>query len=156
MSIIYDALKKIEGTAYYRPNRRINSKKLILPLVIAVAAMVLLSWPRARTGTALPAGRQAMPAEQKIEVTQAPQSKITLPPARLAKEPRTLMLRDPFSQQSQFKLSGIIYSPEKPMAIINSKTVSIGEIVNQATVAKIDADSVELSLNNKTLVLTLE
>jgi hypothetical protein len=49
----------------------------------------------------------------------------------------------------EFRLSGIIYSPERPSAIVNHRTVSLGERVNGATVLYIGPNSVTLLINGQ-------
>lgn len=54
-----------------------------------------------------------------------------------------------------FKLQGIFYRPSRPSAVINSKTVFVGDRVGQAKVLAIDRESVTLQSDGQTKVLTL-
>ncbi len=76
---------------------------------------------------------------------------------------------DPFQTESSAKdivtpriekkplwnLSGIVYNPSRPMAIINKKTVSVGDIVNKATVRSIENKAVILEYQGVRLTLTV-
>ncbi len=61
--------------------------------------------------------------------------------------------------QSQKKplwnLSGIVYNPSRPMAIINKKTVSVGDIIDKATVRSIENKAVILEYQGVRLTLTV-
>ena len=50
-------------------------------------------------------------------------------------------------------LSGIVYSPTNPMAVVNRKTVRPGDVVNSARVVSIDKTKV--TLDHKGTVVTL-
>ena len=54
-----------------------------------------------------------------------------------------------------FKLQGIFYRPSRPSAMVNSKTVFVGDKVGQAKVLAIGRDSVTLQSEGETKVLTL-
>jgi hypothetical protein len=82
---------------------------------------------------------------------------------RLAEESKDLVLkRDPFTgvllvpSQTGAALSGILWSQEHPLAIVNDIIVVIGDKVGPNTVVDIKQDSVVLSDGIKTLELRLE
>ena len=160
MSIIYDALKRVDkkhirGEDHRIGIKKINIKKLIVPLLIIVAAAMLFSNWQATTSLR----KISQPAIKDLEKTPlAKKAPLKKPYAAIDKEPHPLVVRDPFSNatSSPFKLSGIIYSPDRPVAIVNGKTVSIGELVGEAKVADIKEGSVELSFHDQTIILTLE
>ena len=62
----------------------------------------------------------------------------------------------PARPQPTFKLQGIFYRPSNPSAVVNAKTVFIGDIVNEAKVTSIDRQSVTLVHEGQTKVLTLQ
>jgi len=49
-------------------------------------------------------------------------------------------------EQPKWQLSGIVYIPGKAMAVINSRPVKEGDVINDAAVIKIDRDAVTLEL----------
>jgi hypothetical protein len=51
--------------------------------------------------------------------------------------------------QSNFRLSGIIYTVARPAAILNGQTVYVGDWVNGATVVDIDRTQVTLQINGR-------
>jgi len=57
--------------------------------------------------------------------------------------------------QTVFRLQGIFYRPSSPSAVINTKTVFIGDTVDEAKVKAIDRQSVTLVHDGQTKVLTL-
>lgn len=56
---------------------------------------------------------------------------------------------------NRFRLQGIFYRPSSPSAVINSKTVYVGDSVADAKVKSIGQNSVVLDLGSQTQVLTL-
>jgi hypothetical protein len=54
-----------------------------------------------------------------------------------------------------FKLQGIFYRPANPSAVVNSKTVFVGDRIANAKVKAIDHQSVTLEVAGETKVLTL-
>jgi hypothetical protein len=55
-----------------------------------------------------------------------------------------------------FKLQGIFYRPARPSAMVNSKTVFVGDKVATARILAIGRESVTLECEGQTKVLTLE
>ncbi len=60
------------------------------------------------------------------------------------------------AQSTTFKLQGIFYRPANPSAVVNSKTVYIGDTIASAKVKAIDHRSVTLDFAGGTKVLTLD
>jgi len=54
-----------------------------------------------------------------------------------------------------YDLSGIIYSPAYPLAVINRKTVGVGDKIDNARVKKIEKTKVILDNNGTELTLTV-
>jgi len=54
------------------------------------------------------------------------------------------------------KLKGILYRPSNPSAVINNKSVFVGERINDAQVIGITQDSVTVMWNDETRVLTMQ
>lgn len=53
------------------------------------------------------------------------------------------------------RLQGIVYSPQRPSAVVSGKTVFVGDRVRDFRVTTITAESVTLSRSGETIVLTL-
>lgn len=88
------------------------------------------------------------PLGQPVEVAAAPRA--AAPDGALAVSAREI------PASSRFRLQGIFYRPSSPSAVINSKTVYIGDTIADAKIRKIDQNSVTLDLGNATQVLTLK
>ena len=56
-------------------------------------------------------------------------------------------------QTKNWKLTAILVSPERRMAVINNKLISVGEKVAGARVKVINSNSVELEVDGKRLTL---
>jgi len=65
-------------------------------------------------------------------------------PFRLADRVRSETHQD--EEPLGWKLSGIVFIPGKAMAVINSRPVKEGDIINDASVVKIEKDAVTLEL----------
>jgi len=83
---------------------------------------------------------------QTIQVAETPRAK---DPSVLTVSAREL------PSAAQFKLQGIFYRPSGPSAVINSKTVFVGDTIADAKVKAISQLSVTLDLGSETKVLTL-
>jgi hypothetical protein len=57
--------------------------------------------------------------------------------------------------QPTLKLQGIFYRPSNPSVVINSKTLFLGEVIENTRVVAIDRSSVTLESGGQTYVLTL-
>lgn len=62
----------------------------------------------------------------------------------------------PKEPPAPFVLKGILFSKKNPSALINSKTVFVGDKVGEAVVVKIEEASVTLEIKGKTEVLTMK
>jgi len=54
-----------------------------------------------------------------------------------------------------YKLQGIYWRPSRPSAVVNSKTVYVGDRVDNARVTAIDQESVTLTVNGESKVLLI-
>ena len=59
------------------------------------------------------------------------------------------------TRDERFKVDTIVVSPERRVAIINGRSVEVGEWVNGARVIRIDADSVILELDGARFTIAL-
>lgn len=104
-----------------------------------------------------------IPGNRQFALNDAPTpTEITQPqPVQVAEKTRvndpsvlTVSARElPFA--ARFRLQGIFYRPSSPSAVINAKTVFVGDIIADAKVKAIDQSSVTLDLGSETKVLTL-
>lgn len=60
------------------------------------------------------------------------------------------------SSQQPWVLHSTLISPQQRLAVINGKTLAVGDEINGATVTIIDHQSVELSVGDKTTILSLQ
>ncbi len=77
----------------------------------------------------------------KVETVPAP-----APPAPTAPPP-TL----PFA----LKLQGILYSATKPAAILNGRTVFVGDVISGMTISSIESDRITITYSNQPIVLRM-
>ncbi len=57
---------------------------------------------------------------------------------------------DPSPSHAELVVTGILYSPDRPSAIVDTHLVREGQRISGATVKKIDADGVEFEMNGRT------
>lgn len=96
-------------------------------------------------------GTEAANASRQFALTESSQAATSSVAATVAPEPAP----EPPRPQTVFRLQGIFYRPSSPSAVINTKTVFIGDIVDEAKVKSIDRQSVTLVHDGQTKVLTL-
>jgi len=166
MSLINDALKKASQTP--TPTTPASTKEplhvathtpaprwplfVVPPLVAIVFAagtfMVMRGWQGARPVSA---------KETRVETTS--ESTVAAPAVAPVPQPEppitNAVAAVPVSEFPTLKLQGIIWSPSRPSAVVNGKSVFVGEKVERAVVTVIEQDSVKVTWNGEERVLTL-
>jgi len=102
--------------------------------------------------------REPTPEELKeFGVDPAALSGVSAKPAAVPTATAPTNVTDSASARPQpaFKLQGIFYRANNPSAMINSRTVYVGETIDDAKVKSIDRQSVTLLQDGQTRVLTL-
>jgi len=165
MSLINDALKKASQTP--TPTTPAPTKEplhvathtpaprwplfVVPPLVAVVFAagtfMVMRGWQGSRTVSA---------KETQVETASAlPSTTPVAAPAPKPEPPVTNAVAAVPASFPDLKLQGVIWSPSRPSAVINGKSVFVGEKVERAVVTAIEQESVTVTLNGEERVLTL-
>ena len=159
MSIIYDALKKVEKNVVGQPSpekgkvseNTITRRKLYLIYVLVVCIGALganLSYSfltsfQNKSFAIIKKINKAAPQAQAVP-KQAPPVKIGPAIPSTKKEPQG---------EQPFVLSGIFFSQNEGYALINNKIVKNGDKVGGAVVKKVGLDEVELEQEGKTIKL---
>lgn len=148
MSIIHDALKKVEASTVRNDAREPSGKKAdfkVYILYLLVAALGFISanlifsfFNKATQKTAKPVIK-ALPPKP---VSPAPPP---LPSLTIEKEEKA---------PGQLKLNGIFFSGNDGYALINNQIVKTGDEVSGAEVLRITLDGVELKYADKTINLS--
>jgi amino acid transporter len=142
MSIIYEALKRIEpGLNLENKKKKKQLRKLTLSLLGILLGLGYLFFLYS-AGIAFNIKKQ--------EISSNPQTK-----SNFVNKPRTEQKIN-LKSESQYRLSGILYEKNKPIAVINEKTVLEGDKIGKAVVTLIKKDKVELLTDDKTLTLELD
>jgi hypothetical protein len=126
------------------------------------------------TGSSLVPASASAPAQSRSPIAPQPGVESLIPPVRdfaLKDSPSTPVapstpptvaivpaLEPSVAEESKtaFKLQGIFYRPARPSAVINSKTVYVGDIISNGKVKAIDHQSVTIVVGSETKVLTLQ
>jgi|SRR5688572_13518408 len=165
MSLINDALKKASQTP--TPTTPAPTKEplhvathtptprwplfVVPPLVAVVFAsgtfMVMRGWQGSRTVSA---------KEPQVETASLPSAApVTVPAAKPEPAITNAVAAVPAPAFPTLKLQGVIWSPSRPSAVINGKSVFVGEKVERAVVSAIGQESVTVTWNGEERVLTL-
>jgi len=153
MSIIYDALQKVENKEADKPQAKVKEKKNFLWVLILVCVAVTLGFlfMQYSKKQAIAKGKE----QKNITLAQAKTVPAPLPinPAKMSE---ASALEKP--SEDIFTLKGIIYSQDNPIAIINGKIVKIKDKIEGFEVKQINPSSVELTKlsDNTPLNLTLK
>ena len=132
---------------------------VVPPLVAIVFAtgtfMVMRGWQRSHTVSAKEAAiKNIQTIDTAIETMD--RDRAVAPSAPKPEPPITnAVAAVPAAAFPTLKLQGVIWSPSRPSAVINGKSVFVGEKVERALVTAIEQDSVKVTLNGEERVLTL-
>jgi hypothetical protein len=168
---------------HFRPvepaHRTRHSLGLVVPISLAVVALLLLFlvWQSVQQNRVAARGVQPAPAETSI-TTPAPEpvgplgtvisqpsdpAPVTEPSESITPEPpgpepapAVVATPQPPPKPAPPRLQGIIFSPVRPSAVINGKTLFLGDRFGDQRVLAIDKESATLVGGGQTNVLTLE
>jgi hypothetical protein len=108
----------------------------------------------------IPAGEGAelpIPANRRFALNDRPSSPIPVPTgAGASAEFASASVAADDSQPATFKLQAIFYRPSNPSAVVNARTVFVGDRIDNARVKAIDRQSVTLEIAGETKVLTFQ
>jgi len=183
MSIIYDALKKIEkagsGTQGVISEKQKTSLRIIASLFLLVAilgafaANKFFDFISKSERKSLLSGKAALLSPVKTQVSLPVQAQVSLPvgakvtssavlpivklagPLAVSGTPPKLPEEVKKVQPPELTLSGIVHSSDSSFALINNRVVKIGDKVSGATVMKISENEVELKINDLKFKLSL-
>jgi len=132
----------------------------VLGLTVAVLLGGLLIWVIANSQSArLQAEAKTLPAAEGATTNTAPASSSPQDQAGLANTPEEAMTNtQPVAVEApppEFKLQGIFYNPRSPSAVVNGRTVYVGDRVTGYRVITITPEAVTLSSGTQTNVLSL-
>jgi hypothetical protein len=140
MSIIYDALKRLEGKTKKHARLETGSpergKSKLSKVIFAVFFLIALS-----SVSLLVIKIYKMPASHTPSVSKK---------LRSPKEETS----SPKKEASGLSLSGIFFSDGEYLALINDRIVKVGDYIGKAQVVKIEPDGVEIKFKDSTLRLS--
>lgn len=159
MSIIYDALKKVERN-FHLPETKKDQDKLLLWSAIAAIflgfvgsgiAVVLLFSSLAKPVPIFPKAAPEL-VQPNLPATPTPAATTIPPPLQL---PIPII---PVKQKisDSLDLKGIMDSGGERIALINSEILRVGDYINGARVIRITKNSVELVLKDKIIILKIK
>ncbi|HXT12903.1 MAG TPA: hypothetical protein VN873_15175 [Candidatus Angelobacter sp.] len=176
MSLINDALKRAKDAQQpgqasapgpqLRPAEPAQASKdgmsLMVPVVIALVALAGLLV--ARQFRQKPAARTPRPDSKPLVANPVPEAKppveVVAAAASAAPEkpatPVAAPAPPPAAPVAELRLQAIFYSPQHPSAMINGKSVKIGDAVRNFRVARITPTSATLVSATETNVMTLD
>ncbi len=169
MSMINDALKRAQQAQDEQPSaapplkfqpvapgQEVSPRSpvviagVVVGLAVIVGAGGLLLWLVAHSG--------ATPLEVEARPVKAPALLVDPPPAPLAAAPETVTNAEPVvvpPPAPELKLQGIFFNPRSPSAVVNGRTVYVGNKVNGFEVLAITPQAVTLATATQTNVLSL-
>ncbi len=126
--------------------------------VVVTAREVPTTVPAGGSSQPIPADRQfaldAAPTPSAPVAASAPgtnSTAVTETPA-----PAGAVANDGTPKPAPFKLQGIFYRPTNPSAVVNSKTVCVGDLIANGKVKAIDRQSVTIEVGGEIKVLTFQ
>lgn len=152
---------------------------LLILIVVVLALAALFFWKGLEAKKELAAAKKQMP---NVTSTSPSETKAEIPPAPAVSETKTepatapkpvvetadnsatnsspttnaVVAATPPAGPEPLKLQGIFYRLSNPTALINGKTVAVGDQVSGARVLRIEREAVTLERDGKTEKLTLD
>jgi hypothetical protein len=161
MSIIYDALKKVEvsGSTDTKKDPGKNSKPktkiyLIYALTICFGLFIantFYGWlsQKVLSETNAPSKRNNQKANKnELAPVLIPLEQAAIPKGEIPQ------VKTPEEAREQFSLSGVFFSGNDGYALINNMIVKTGDKIGGATVEKISLEEVDLKVGESTVKLT--
>jgi hypothetical protein len=186
MSLINDALKRASQSDRNRPRqpqppgilRPVAGQGgfplglvLLAGVVLTLAAGGWLFWQRWH-GSHLPASvkptpivettANTEPSRGETETTSASEPSPSAPATSTASAGASSAVPQPSAGHSEqawpadLKLAAIFFSKNNPMAMINGKTVGVGEVIEGISITKIERDQVSVEWNGQVKVLVMK
>lgn len=148
MSIIYEALKKIDRNSLNQKKNSFNEFKpdktrfflkagIFIIVFVSIVGLVFILKGK-YSGNSVSSNISFIQPET-ISNTKSLNKEIPRKPA----EPKSQKI------PAEFSLQGIVFSGGEYMALINQRLVAEGDMIGEASVKKIEADGVEIEINNK-------
>jgi len=155
MSIIYDALKKVEQRLPF-PNAKKETKNILLWLAIGAITLGFLA-----SGFALFLLFSSL--SKPVQITQKssavnPALRIKTAPAKPAPAPTLAREINPTRQKiyDTLDLKGIMDMEGERIALINNEILKAGDYINGAKVTRISKNTVELLFKDKVIILKIK
>ena len=150
MSIIYDALKKVEKTngqnSQERNGNRSNNKPRPALIIIFIILLIIFGVNLINNLSKRPKAKPAVPSVQMAEP-----AKELLPPV-LEVKPETLN-KPTQAQEPDLNLNGIFFEKKKGYALINNQILSVKDTIEGATVKEIGLNKVVLEFEGREITL---
>lgn len=148
MSIIYDAIKKVEELPRPLPKKRKDRPVLILVFICAVGiiGVVLISLTKIKKTEVIPIASLSPASILPAPIVEPAPPVVEPSPAVV--EPQTAVVESIPMPEETFVLNGIFFSENEGYALISDKIVKKGDSLNKAVVKSIDVDTVELELED--------
>lgn len=152
MSIIYDALRKVEKFQQTTSKEKERVDKhpkfkfsLLYILIVGIGFFIANIFFNFFTKPTLIDTHTSLstnlpPLKETIQVKESPPSQETI-----TNKPMVL---------PSFVLNGVFFSGDQGYALINNRIVTRGDVIEGATVKRIDLEEVELEISNSTVKLS--
>ncbi|OGW75780.1 MAG: hypothetical protein A2Z72_05190 [Omnitrophica bacterium RBG_13_46_9] len=175
MSIISEALKKAQESSRYAspglkikkpaapPADRTKRKPLSFNIPLIIFILVLLAGPAffflRQNPARSTAVRQPVPEKElapKSEFEESARKEKPLAESKRDIVPPSIASGMDFQYRESINLNGIMYTPEKPLAIINNSVMAQGDTVGEFTILRIERDSVRFGFKDEEFVIRLK
>ena len=156
MSIIYDALKKVEksGESVLKNNKEVPALKNKIKVYFIYILFLALGLFVAKTFFSyLNHQPPQVKAAKKTQITVPQNNTIKIPPLQQPQLPPAVENKEPPPKPTLI-LNGVFSSGEESYALINNQIVKTGDKINGAVIKKIAPEEVLLDYENSEIRLT--
>ncbi|MDD5594893.1 MAG: type II secretion system protein N [Candidatus Omnitrophica bacterium] len=159
MSIIYDALKKVEPGLKVENKKILNTKPIFIYLgIVVIGLLVAQVLFKFFTPAAVPAAKLKVNVTALKTAQQAPQQQVLSQTQTQQTSPQAQQIQpqppEPVAMPS-LVLNGIFFTGNDGYCLINNQILKVGDEIEGVVVEKIKEQEVELSNKGTTIKLSL-
>jgi len=151
MSIIYDALKKIDNVVVKKPEKNLSKKKNISLYLLSICLGFVLAYFLLNLFTKFTLKNESLGI--LLEKKLMKKEKEFALPTYIENNNETVKVLSEQTSLPNLVINGIFFSQDASYCLINNQIMKEGDVIEEATLERITPEAVILKYKNSTLTL---